>query len=279
MVEKNPLIERTQKIIPATTVRLPSRGIFYKNGEIDEVSNGEITLYPMTTLDEIIIRSPDMLYQGTAIEKIISRCAPQVKKPLELLAKDVDYLLVMLRKLTYGNSIVVPITCTTKIEKAENQAEIDNIQTNQYTILLDSFTSKSKELDDSIIEKYKIVLTSGIVIHLRPSKFIEMLQMYQINDDTKTPEELENIIIQSILAVIKDVEDIENSAQIKEWLHVLPVSIMKEITNKISDVNNWGPDFKYTIDCKDCGGTHDISYILNPVSFFMLPSSLAENQN
>src|ERR1700752_4066346 len=116
---QNPLIKKISKIIQGNTIRLPSKGVFYKSNELDpEVKDGEIVLYPMTTLDEIIIRTPDMLFQGTAIEKIISRCAPQVKKPLELFAKDVDYILVMLRKLSYGDDIIIKFTCPTCIDNA-----------------------------------------------------------------------------------------------------------------------------------------------------------------
>ena len=97
----NPLLKALLKVMPPTTIRLPSKGLLYKNGELDdEVIDGQIILYPMNTLDEIIIRNSDMLLQGTAIEQVIGRCAPQVKKPMELFSKDIDYILVFLRKIS-----------------------------------------------------------------------------------------------------------------------------------------------------------------------------------
>jgi hypothetical protein len=266
---ENPLLKRMQKIIPGTTIRLPSKGIFYKNGELDvDVQGGEIIISPMTTKDELIIRSPDMLFQGTAIEQIVARCAPQVLKPTELFAKDIDYILVMLRKLSYGNDIIINFTCPTCVLKADKN---EKVTPHDYPVSIDYFIRKSKEITD--LTKYQISLNNGMNVKLRPSKFAEMIKMNQLNDNVTTPDELEEIITTSILAVIEAVDDVDNQDFIKEWLKKIPVLTMKEIVDKIAEANNWGPDFNYKINCKDCETEHDISYILNPVSFFTLPSS------
>ena len=59
----NPLLRNIQ--LPGDTVRLPSRGIFYNNGELTpSTQNGEVHVYPMKAIDEIIMRSPDKLLSG-----------------------------------------------------------------------------------------------------------------------------------------------------------------------------------------------------------------------
>lgn len=273
----NPLIRKTLKIIPPTTIRLPSKGMFYTDHELDdEVSNGEMILHPMTTLDEIIIRSPDMLLQGTAIEKIITRCAPQVKKPLQLFSKDVDYILIQLHKLSYGDDRLVSFACP--ICK-ENAADDEPTPTHQYPLSINYFIQRTKELEQEDRARYKITLSNAMVVNLRPSRYAEMLQMYQLNDETKSPEEQQDIILKSVLSVIDSVDNVKNQAHIREWLEQLPIKFMQEIIDKISDANNWGPDFKYEITCKDCNNKQDISYLINPVSFFMLPSSPKTDKN
>lgn len=267
----NPLIKKTLKVIPPTTIRLPSKGMFYTDNELnDEVSNGEMLLHPMTTLDEIIIRSPDMLLQGTAIEKIITRCAPQVKKPLHLFSKDVDYILIQLHKLSYGDNRLINFTCPIC---QENAPENEITPTHQYPLSINYFIQRTKELEQEDRQKYRITLSNEMVVNLRPSRYIEMLKMYQLNDETKSPEEQQDIIIQSVLSVIDNVDNTKNREHIGEWLELLPIKFMQEIIDKISDANDWGPDFKYEITCRDCKSKQDISYLINPVSFFMLPSS------
>lgn len=266
------------KVIPATTIRLPSKGLFYDNGELDpSVVNGEIVIYPMTTLDEIIIRTPDMLLQGTAVEQVLEHCCHQIKKPKAMFSKDVDYILVMLRSISYGDKTQIPFTCPSCIE---NAADGEKVPAHEYPISMSHFIKTSKEIEeDSIKKNYVLELSNSMVIHLRPSTFAEMIKMYQIEDDKKTPEELQDIIMSSLLAVIKDVDGISDRDSIQGWLKILPVQYMAEIINKIADANNYGPTFSYHIKCVDCHKEHDISYILNPVSFFTLPSSLKTNQN
>ena len=100
MSNPNPLLDRLNRM-PGETIRLPSLGQFYEHGELEEgVVNGEIVLNPMTMTDEIMMKSPDMLFQGTAIERVFQRCSPQIKKPLDLLSSDVDFILTHLRKIS-----------------------------------------------------------------------------------------------------------------------------------------------------------------------------------
>lgn len=126
-INDNPLLRRFSHM-PPETFRLPSGGVFYTDGELDpEVVNGEVIVHPMTAIDEITIKSPDMMYQGSAIEKVFRRCIPQILKPKKLLAKDVDYLLVCLRIVTYGKTLNLtwecPPTCEKRIEREKRQKE------------------------------------------------------------------------------------------------------------------------------------------------------------
>ena len=99
---KNPLIERSR--IPGEIHRLPSRGIFYTNGELDgSVRDGELQIFPMTLIDEITMKSPDLLFSGDAVKQVLGRCVPQVLKPGQLLSKDVDFLMLVIRKASYGD--------------------------------------------------------------------------------------------------------------------------------------------------------------------------------
>ena len=76
----NPLLERAR--LPGQTFTLPSKGLFYKHGEVDDsvlAAKGEVMVYPMVTLDEINIKTPDKLLNGTAITDVFKRCMPSPK--------------------------------------------------------------------------------------------------------------------------------------------------------------------------------------------------------
>ena len=106
-----------------STFQLPSRGLFYKKGELrDDVEMGEVHVHPMSAYDEILMKSPDQLYSGESVDKVFRRCIPQILNPSELISKDVDFLLVCLRQVTYGNDMEV--TYTHSCEDAKSNSYI-----------------------------------------------------------------------------------------------------------------------------------------------------------
>ena len=268
----NPLIERINKI-PGETIALPSRGMFYENGELDpEVVDGEIVLYPMTMIDEIMMRTPDMLFQGTAIYKVIGRCAPQILKPKDLLSGDVDYILTYLRKLSYGNKIPIKYKCEHCLEVAEDKSKVP---AHEYHVPVDDFIRNTKEMDLTKVQSLKFQLKNGQNVWLKPitiSKFIQM-QNVKADDLIQDPEKYEDYISQSLSSVITRVDEVTDPTHIKEWVKRLPRMYIEELESKFPILNDWGPTFTYKIKCKDCKTQHELSTPINPVHFFMLPSS------
>lgn len=262
--KENPLLKRKNKF-PGETFRLPSKGLLYFNNELDEeVTDGEVTVYPMTTLDEIYMRTPDMLFQGTAIDTVFKRCIPQIKKPLSLYSNDVDFLLTCLRKVSYGDHITISHTC----QKCENN------KTNEYNIPLNYFIQNSKEFTIEDMNNLKLILSSNENIILRPLTFKEMLKTMQMNEtEIKTPEEMNDLLAETLASTIRSVDEVEDKEFIIDWIKVLPSKIISEFSDKLETLNKWGPKFEYQVECKGCKEKQELSTILNPLYFFMLPSS------
>lgn len=274
-VIKNPLLEKINKM-PGATFRIPSKGLLYTNGEIDEsVVNGELLIKPMTTIDEIYMRTPDMLFQGSAIDVVFKRTMPQIKKPLDLFVNDVDYLLTCLRKISYGNFIPINHKCTICGEVPDPKDKTKTVdRIHEYEVPIDYFLSQTKEIDANNTDNMKLLLSNGFTVMLRPAMMREMLEMYQItNKDDYDPEEQRDIQLKTLLMVIKSVDDVTDQKFIFEWLDALPIEIFEEFSGKIEAVNNWGTTFKYTFNCKDCHSPQSIDTVLNPLYFFILPSA------
>src|SRR5271170_226889 len=117
----NPLLERIR--MPGETFRLPSGALFYptESGILDStVTDGEVHIHPMTALDEIALKTPDLLFSGLAVIQVFGRCIPQIKDAKRLLAKDVDFLLVALRKVSYGPEMELSYTHDCEKAKSHN---------------------------------------------------------------------------------------------------------------------------------------------------------------
>jgi len=255
----NPLLARVE--MPGSTFQLPSRGLFYQNDELrDDVEMGEVHVSPMSAYDEILMKSPDQLYSGEAVDKVFKRCIRQVLKPSELIAKDVDFLLVCLRQVTYGD--VMEITYTHDCEDAK---------TNPYPISLSTFINSTKKIDPTTIgQVYTTTLENGQVVKLHPSKFKDVIKMYQGTETLRqTPEEEFKMAVFIIQSIIYSVDGITDHDQITEWIGTISAGWLGELTSIIEKASDFGPDFTLHTQCKDCGGDIEIHTPVNPISFFM----------
>lgn len=270
----NPLIKRLNKI-PGLTVRLPSAGLFYINGELDEeVKSGEVLLYPLTATDELMMRSPDMLYQGTTIEAVFNRCAPQIKKPLELLVADVDYILTNLRKISYGTHIPIRYMCECITDDDEKE-RIEVAGEDEYLIPVDHFISNSKELDRKTFNtNFKVTLSNGQEVTTQPVRFSDFIKLNQVREEEFEDAEFVNeYVSDNLTAITSKVDDVTDRAMIKEWYKLLPRLEVERIKSKLNAQADWGIEFKYTITCRHCNKERELTHHLNPVYFFTLPSS------
>jgi len=71
-MDNNPLKAYFRR--PAIYLKLPSEGKYYPQGSVDIPVNGEVAVYPMTAVDEITTKTPDALFNGSAVVEIIKSC-------------------------------------------------------------------------------------------------------------------------------------------------------------------------------------------------------------
>lgn len=255
---ENPLLIRAR--MPGRTFTLPSKGMFYTNQELDEsVTNGEILVQPMVTFDELAFRSADKLLNGTAVAEVFSRCVPQVKKPLDMLSKDVDYLMVCLRLVSYGQEY-----------QFEYAHDCENAKPHSYTTDLQEMLRKTHALDPAgVASEFKLTLPNSQVVTLRPSTFANTLRFFQtMNKPDMTLEEGSMNIINAMIDTIVSVDGVKDRVQIEEWLRNIPAGYVRQLTIKTADLSGWGIVTTDTIQCKDCGAAVEVDLPLNPINFF-----------
>jgi ribosomal protein S27E len=105
----NPLSQYFRQ--PAIFIRLPSDGYGWPAGALDMPVNREIPVYPMTAVDEITYRTPDALFNGEAVVRVIQSCVPAIKDAWQLPGTDLDAVLVAIRIASYGHSMDIDTQC------------------------------------------------------------------------------------------------------------------------------------------------------------------------
>ena len=261
-LQSNPLIEKLR--IPGETFRLPSHGLFYDNGELDpSVKNGEIEVYPMTAIDEIVLSTPDKLLSGKAITEVFSRRIPQVLKPHELLAKDVDFLMVCLRMVSFG-----PV-----MEVLYNHHCMEGSLEHTYKVNLQKIIASAKAIDPTTVaQEYAIEFSNGQKALLKPITYGDIIDIYQSTMMQKTEsmseEDAEKLIIGTITSVIKSVDGITDKNLIEDWVKSIRLGWKRQIQETIQSVSDWGIDLKSEQICNDCKQQVVLQVSANPVSFF-----------
>jgi len=258
----NPLLEAIR--IPGETFRLPSGGLFYKNGELSEdVSNGEVHVHPMTTRHELIMKTPDRLFSGKAVHDVFKDCVPEVLKPGELLAKDVDYLMMCLRAVSYGDNIEMTYT-----------HDCENAKEHSYLLNVRKIIQSARPVDPtSLSNTFTMSLENGQVLTLKPPTFDSVIALYQALDSSilqeeGADEEVAKRLIENLVNMIVKVNDVEDKEMILEWLQQLKAGWVNQISDRVHENSNWGIETTAEVECKDCGAQTNIEVPTNPITFF-----------
>lgn len=278
--QTNPLLDALK--LPGRIFQLPSRGIFYHNGELaDSVKDGEIHVHPMSALDEINMKNPDQLFSGAAVNTVFRQCVDGVVKPSDLLSKDVDAIMLFLRTVTYGASyeFVARHACATPVVDEEGkpvlgpdgQQLIKRGKDHTYICDIDALIDRMKLIDPTVIDSlYKVPLSNGQVVKLRPNRYQHVLDIIKANENKKeiTAEDQQRNLTMMLLGIIDSVDSTSDPKLIAQWIAKVPSPLINRVADKIDGVNAWGSDLKTTCKCMDCGQDFEVEIPINPVSFF-----------
>lgn len=269
----NPLLAKVK--LPGRVFQLPSKGLFYEPGILAEsVKDGEIQVKPMSGLTELKVRSADLLISNKVISEICVECCPDIVKPEQLLAKDVDALFLFLLASTYGNQKSIrSIHDCAKAEVHDYMIDLNQIISNPNNKMLD--------YRDTILT---CDLPNGQVVKLRPVKFIDSVDMLLLRqaiskkEADRIPvhnEELENLVIRDMLSVLQSVStggadsiEVKDLTKIDEWIRALSKTYIDLIVETAVKAGEWGFEFNVKLKCKDCGKEYDHNLEFNPINFF-----------
>jgi len=116
-ISNNPLRQYFRR--PAIYLKLPSGGAGYAPGIINGTESGDLPVYPMTAIDEITSRTPDALFNGTAMADLIKSCIPDINDPWSISSTDFDAILVAIKAATNGNNMEITSVCPSCTEVAD----------------------------------------------------------------------------------------------------------------------------------------------------------------
>lgn len=139
---------------PSIHMRLPSNGKFWNSDDLDMPVTREIPVFPMTTRDEITLKTPDALMNGAGVVSVIESCCPNIKSAWDMPSIDIDAVLIGIRIATYGHEMEFSTKCPHC--QADHTLSVD-LRTTLGNIVCPDYSNK--------------VNFNGLKIKLKPQRF------------------------------------------------------------------------------------------------------------
>jgi hypothetical protein len=267
---------------PAIYINLPSNGQWWPDGTLELPVNGAIPVYPMTSKDELLLRTPDALMNGAGVVGVIQSCCPNILNAWKMPGVDVDAVLIAIRIASYGHQMDFTSTCPHCKES------------NDYAINLHTISDGIKCPDFS-----EPVAVDGLDITLKPQHYFTVNQENQIRfeeqrimnlilDDNTDYTEKERLFKESMQKLeALNLDSVVNSTayiQMADGTRVADLDFLREfyensassvgraVRNRLevmAEVANIKP---VNVNCNDCSLPFSITITFDYSSFFALGS-------
>jgi len=273
----NPLAKHFRT--PSIYIKLPSGGSFWKEESLLLPVNGEIPILPMTTKDEIVLKTPDALMNGQGVVNAIESCCPSIKNAWDMPSIDVDAVIIAIRIASYGASMDFSSTCPHCSTSSDYAIDLTYVLAG--TIAPDY--AKMVEIDGLKIklkpQNYQ-ALTAANTVSFKEQQILRTLSA--INEDNK--EESQLIFEQHLSQLIDlnigtltgstDFIELEDSGRvsnpdfISEFYKNCDAKIIKKIQTQLQEFNEVGKLKPVTVQCDECTKEFDVSIEFEWSSFF-----------
>jgi len=263
---------------PAIYLKLPSDGKWWEPGSLNLPANKEIPIYPMSTKDEILLRTPDALLNGQGIVDVIQSCCPNIVDAWKMPSVDVDAVLIAIRIATYGNKMNFDTKCPHC--KEDNVHEVDLSNPLQSLRCPDfSIPLQYKDLKIKFKPQVYFGLNRTNMLEFEEQKIISLINSTNIDPEEKAREitnSMNRMFEHGINASAQSTEYIELSdgnkvtdiEYIKEFYQKSEIAVAKMLQEKIAGLVNEAKSEPLHLKCRECSENYDVDLTFDYANFF-----------
>ena len=266
---------------PKLYVKLPTLGNYNSSDDIEMSDNYEVGVFPLTAIDQLMLRTPDALLNGQSLYTIIQSCVPSIKNVKKLTQPDINSIIVGIK--VASNGAMFDFKCNCPSCQVENEVQIN------LTHYLDTA--------DTLPDKKTIELDNDLLIYVKPYNFeqrnIQMINEFEESkalklmdekldvDDTskmiEISEHVNNIAQRTFDVVAQSLVKIEIKGQkepvtdrtyLTEFLKGISKSQADIIINAIKELNETGIARTTDVVCQSCSYEWKQPIDFDPTSFF-----------
>ena len=96
---------------PSLYIQLPSGGRYWPEGSVQIPVTGELAVLSMTAADEILLKTPDALFNGEATVRLIQNCVPAIQDAWQTPMLDLESILISIRIASVSESLTIETQC------------------------------------------------------------------------------------------------------------------------------------------------------------------------
>jgi hypothetical protein len=248
----------------------------YSKNVIDMPDNGELPVYPMTAIDEISSKTPDALYNGTAMADIIKSCIPAIKDPWCINSIDLDAILVAIKSSSGGNDLTLNSECPVCKEVSEYSVNLAGILSqlksgdydkelpiNDLSIKFRPLTYK--EMNEASLAQFE---AQRIFVALDAEQNVEVKQK-KMQDALKYLTDITmNILSKTIMYIKTPSAFVEENTFILDFLQNCDKNAFITIRDYNAELKAQNEVKPLKIKCIECQHEYEQQFTLNTSDFF-----------
>jgi transcription elongation factor Elf1 len=260
---------------PKVFVSLPSKGMFYPEGDFQGDANN-VPVFAMTGMDEIIMKTPDALFSGEATVKLIESCCPFIKNARHLPSLDLDVLLVAIRIATFGNSMNVTANCGNCGEENDFEIPLNSILEHYNSVTFNTRLNFNSEITINFKPLTYEEMTNFNIENFKLQKMLGQLVDVSVEERQQHLDSiyarLADIQAEIFTASVESVQTPETIVTDKEFILDFLKNIPREAYIAIKDAldknkEEWNMP-KQPIKCESCGHEDKLTVTLDQSNFF-----------
>lgn len=269
--------------MPGLTVPLPTGGRYLPAGTIEMDATGRVEVFPMGSADELLLKSPDALMSGLAVERLLMSCVPSIKAPQMISAPDLDVLLIAIRVATYGNLMPVDVECPSCSEEMSFDCDLSAV----LGTMVD------------VPETIELRLSKDVIVVMKPhsmasqtklllAAYDEQRRAQNIDEDSLTDEQRKHLyevtidrfagfqaqsLTNGIVKIVVPNNEVAERKFIEEFVRKTTKQWQNKIQNKLEEINTMGVNRDIEVKCTACAHEWKSTLEFNPATFFEQSSS------
>jgi hypothetical protein len=269
----NPLKQYFRR--PSIYLKLPSGGVGYPAGTLNKTEIGELPVYPMTAIDEITSKTPDALFNGSAIVEIIKSCVPDIRDPWAIPSTDLDAILIAIRSAAQGNEMEIESECPSCKEVASYGINLIGVL---QTMKPGDYT-KELQVGDLFVKFRPLTyreMNQAAMAQFEIQKMFNSMDGFTDDERTKKTQEIIIKITEITMAVLAQTIEyvktpsisVNETEFILDFLQNCDKNVYTELRDyhaKLKDSTQIKPQ---KIKCVHCQHEYEQSIVINVTDFF-----------